>query len=63
MRQGIRDDYQLTPTYSIVGADGRTSTTPAGSDDRADGVYDEVFSQRIPPYGFPKIDYVSTKNA
>jgi TonB-dependent receptor len=63
VRQSIRDDRQTTPSFTVVGADGRTSTTPAGSDDRASAAFDPVFSQRVAPYGFPKIDYVSTQNA
>jgi len=62
VRQAVRDDRQLTPAYTFVGADGRSSTAPvAGSDDRADVVFDEIFSQRVPPYGFPKIGYTSTQ--
>ena len=65
VRQSIRDDRQTTPSYSFVGADGRTSNSPtvAGSDDRAGVVLDEVFSQRIPPYGFDKFQYTSTQDA
>jgi iron complex outermembrane recepter protein len=64
-RQSLRDDRQSTPPYSFVGADGRTSTSPtaAGSDDRAGVVLDEVFSQRIPPYGFDKFQFTSTQDA
>ena len=61
LRQSLRDDVQTTPAYSFVGADNRTSSAPAGSDDVAKIVYDDVFSQRIPPYGFPKIQYTSTQ--
>jgi len=63
VRQSIRDDFQSTPSYAFVGADGRGSTSPAaaGSDDQASVGYDPVFSQRIPPYGFPKIQYTSTE--
>ncbi len=63
VRQARRDDRQTTPSYTFVGADGVRSTTPtaAGSDDRAGVVRDEVFSQRVPPYGFPKFGYTSTQ--
>ncbi len=65
VREARRDDRQTTPTFNFVGADGRTSTSPtaAGSDDRAGVVLDEVFSQRVPPYGFPKFQYTSTEKA
>ena len=63
VRQSQRDDFQSTPPYTYVGADGRSSTSPtaAGSDDRASVVLDNVFSQRVGPYGFPKIQYASTE--
>jgi iron complex outermembrane receptor protein len=65
VRHARRDDRQSTPPFTFVGADGRSSTSPtaAGSDDRAGVVLDEVFSQRIPPYGFPKFQYTSTQDA
>jgi iron complex outermembrane recepter protein len=65
VRQSVRDDFQSVPSFTFVGADGRSSTAPtdAGSDDRASTVYDPVFSQRVAPYGFPKIQYTSTQNA
>ena len=63
VRQASRDDRQLTPAYTFFGADGRASTSPtaAGSDDRAAVVFDDVFSQRVAPYGFPPIQYGSTQ--
>lgn len=65
VRQSRRDNRASTPTYSLLGADGRPSTSPtaAGSDDSAAVVLDEVFSQRVGPYGFPKIQYASTQKA
>ncbi len=63
VRQSVRDDFQSVPSYQFVGADGRASTSPAGSDDGAGVAYDPVFSQRVAPYGFPKIGYTSTQNA
>ncbi|MDO8539521.1 MAG: TonB-dependent receptor [Opitutaceae bacterium] len=64
IRQSIREDRQTTPSFNAVGADGRQSTTPAtGGDDPASVALDEVFSQRVAPYGFPKIEYVSTQDA
>jgi iron complex outermembrane recepter protein len=49
VRQSLRDDLQVTPAYTIA------ANTNAGL------VYDEVFSQRVPPYGFPKLGYTSTQ--
>ena len=65
VRQSMRDDFQSTPPYTFVGADGRASTSPTatGSDDRASVVLDDVFSLRTAPYGFPQIQYVSTEKA
>lgn len=64
VRQSLRDDFQSVPSFSIVGADGRVSTSPqnVGSDDHASVALDTVFSQRVAPYGFPKIEYTSTQN-
>jgi iron complex outermembrane recepter protein len=52
VRESIRDDRQTTPSYTFTGP-------PSGSASRA---LDEVFSQRVAPYGFPKIEYTSTQN-
>jgi TonB-dependent receptor len=49
-RQAIRDNRQSTPSYTF---------TP----ENAAMLLDEVFSERIAPYGFPKIQYVSTQEA
>ncbi|MDO8542387.1 MAG: TonB-dependent receptor plug domain-containing protein [Opitutaceae bacterium] len=50
-------------SFTFVGADGRTSTTPmaAGSDDGAAVVLDQGISQRTGPYGFPQIQWVSNE--
>lgn len=65
VRQSRRDNHASTPSYTLLGADGRASTSPtaAGSDDGAGVVLDPVFSERVAPYGFPKIQYVSTQQA
>lgn len=65
VRQSRRDNRARTPSYTLRGADGRASTNPtaAGSDDGAGVVLDQVFSERVAPYGFPKIQYVSTQQA
>jgi TonB-dependent receptor len=49
-------------TFTHVGADGRASTTPAdplGTDDGAAFLLDEVYSQRIAPFGYPRIQWLS----
>ncbi|MBI5768785.1 MAG: carboxypeptidase regulatory-like domain-containing protein [Verrucomicrobia bacterium] len=58
MKQSVRDIRKFSPSWSFVGADGRTSTTPIGNDDSAAVVLDETFSQRTAPYGFGKIQWV-----
>ena len=65
VRQSRRDNHASTPSYTLLGADGRASTSPtaAESDDGAGVVLDPVFSERVAPYGFPKIQYVSTQQA
>lgn len=59
VRQSVRDIRNHSSPYAYVGPDGRGSTTPAGSDDSAVPFFDESFSQRIPPYGFPPTQWVS----
>ncbi len=51
------DTRTFSPTYTFVGADGRANTT----DDNASVVLDESFSQRIPPFGFPRTDALSNQ--
>jgi hypothetical protein len=65
VRQSQRDDFQSVPPFTFLGADGiaSTSSTAPGSDDRASVVLDPVFSERVAPYGFPKIQYTSTQSA
>jgi iron complex outermembrane recepter protein len=50
VRQSIRDNRASTPSYTFVR-------------ENAAILLDEVFSQRTAPYGFPKIQYVSTQQA
>ncbi len=57
MKQSVRDIRKYSPSWNFVGADGKASTTPIGNDDSAAVVLDDTFSQRIPPYGFPKIQW------
>lgn len=59
MRTAVRDlRGSGVEIYNFVGADGRASTIPAGSDDSAGVVLDESFSTRVPNFGFPPIQWV-----
>ncbi len=60
VRQIIRDNGGDSATYSYVGADGRPSTTPAGSDDRAMPFIDPSFSSRDAGFGFPRLESLSS---
>ncbi|MBI5767020.1 MAG: TonB-dependent receptor [Verrucomicrobia bacterium] len=61
VRNSIRDIRGGVVPYTFVGRDGLRSTTPSAavSDDNAGLVLDEIFSQRVAPYGFPRIQYPS----
>ena len=59
LRYSLRDLRGWSAPYSFVGRDGRPTTTPAAGDDSALPFLDEGFSQRVSPYGFPKIQTVS----
>jgi TonB-dependent receptor len=62
LRQQVRDARGGTIALTFQGKDHRATTTPTdplGSDDNASVVLDDVFSQRIAPYGFPRIQWVS----
>ena len=50
VRQSLRDNRATTPSYTFA----RENAAP---------LLDEVFSERTAPYGFPKIQYVSTQEA
>ena len=64
VRQSVRDVTGGTIGSSYVGPDGRASTTPTGtSDDNAGFLVDPVFSQRIPPFGLPQLQWLSNKKA
>ena len=58
LKQSVRDIRKYSPSWTFVGADGRSSTTPVGNDDSAAVVLDRTFSQRIAPYGFGRIQWV-----
>ena len=51
------DTRTFNPTYTFVGADGRAAT----GDDNASVVLDPSFSQRTPPFGFPRMDVMSNQ--
>lgn len=51
------DTRTFNPTYTFVGADGRAAT----ADDNASVVFDPSFSQRTPPFGFPRMDVMSNQ--
>ena len=61
LRQAIRDFRGGTITYNYHGRDGRTSTTPIGNDDSPVPFYDQIISQRVLPYGFPKLEAPSNR--
>jgi len=61
VRQTIRDNRGGTGTYNFVGRDGRASTTPVGNDDSPLPFFDPIYSQRILPFGFPRLDTVSNR--
>ncbi len=56
-RRQKRDNRNPNPTLTFVGQDGRANS----ADDNANVVLDEPFSQRIAPYGFPRIQWTSNE--
>ena len=61
LRQSTRDFDGGTITYDFHGRDGRTSTTPIGNDDSPVPFFDPIISQRILPYGFPRLEAPSNR--
>ncbi|MBI5770449.1 MAG: carboxypeptidase regulatory-like domain-containing protein [Verrucomicrobia bacterium] len=64
LRIGQRDAFGGTTTFTYVGADGvaaPTPNTPVGNDNGAGPFLDESFSQRTPPWGFTRTDWMSAK--
>ncbi len=61
LRQSMSDYRTLTSSLTYLGADGRASTTPVGSDDSAGIFLDRDFSTRTGPYGFPQIQWLSNE--
>ena len=63
VQQAIRDDTRsFSPSnvvFDFVGADGRTSTAPAGGDDAAAPFHYTELAVRPSPFGFPAIPVVS----
>ena len=55
----VRDIRGYNQIYTYVGQDGKPSTTPVGNDDSATPFIDQSFSQRVGPWGFPKIQWLS----
>ncbi|MBI5692494.1 MAG: carboxypeptidase regulatory-like domain-containing protein [Verrucomicrobia bacterium] len=53
VRHDRRDQRQANFSYAFVGADGRGSTTPIGSDDSAARFLAANYSRRPAPWGFP----------
>ena len=62
-RHDQRDQKAATTPYAFLGADGRASTTPVGSDDSAAPFFAPVYSQRTPAFGFPRVQWVDNIKA
>lgn len=60
-RHDQRDQKAVTIPYTFLGADGRSSTTPVGSDDSAAPFFAPVYSQRTPAFGFPRVQWVDNE--
>lgn len=61
-RQASRDQRVTNPGYTFVGRDGVASTTlTPTSDDLAAPFIDPSYSSRVAPYGFPKIEGISSE--
>lgn len=61
LRQAIRDLRRESIAYTYLGPDGIGSASPQGGDDRAEPFLDPLFSQRVAPFGFPKVDAISNR--
>lgn len=62
VRLAERDARGGTVNLTYVGPDGvaaPTPNTPVGNDNTAGPFLDEEFSQRTPPFGFPRVDWLS----
>jgi len=56
-RRQLRDQRGVSSTLTFVGQDGIANTT----DDNANVILDEQFSQRSAPYGFPRVQWTSNE--
>ncbi len=61
LRQSMSDYRTHNRSFTYLGADGRSSTTPVGGDDGAAPFLDRDFSTRTGPYGFPRIQWLSNE--
>ncbi|MEO6244451.1 MAG: carboxypeptidase regulatory-like domain-containing protein [Opitutaceae bacterium] len=61
LRQSRSDNRTSTTAVNFVGADGRASTTPLGSDDGAGPYFDPYFFQRAGLFGVPRVQWVSNE--
>ena len=61
VRETIRDNRGGTQAYNFVGPDGRASTVPQGNDDSPMPFFDPVYSERILPFGFPRLETPSNR--
>src|SRR6185436_13679620 len=57
VRSLMKDIRRDNPTFTFVGRDG----TAGSADDGAAVVLDESFSQRVAPFGFPRIQWLSNE--
>ena len=62
-RQMIKDQLQSNVAWAYVGRDGRTSTTPVGSDDQAAPFFAPIYSELTLPYGFPRVQWLDNMKA
>ncbi len=60
-RQDERDQRSANYAYSFVGADGKSTTTPLGSDDGAAPFFAPGYSQREMPFGFPRVQWLDNE--
>ncbi len=61
VRQTVRDNRGGTLTSNFVGKDGRASLVPLGNDDSPVPFFDPIYSQRVLPFGFPKLEAPSNR--
>ena len=61
VRRAIRDARGFGSSHTFLGADGRASTMPAGSDDAAMPFARESLAERISVNGFPRVPGISSE--